>query len=282
MEAQLFNIAFAAYSVSALLYIAYALTKKEGIGRVGFLTLGFALLFHVASLVARTLMARAIPEHGWYVPWSNWFESFSFFGGVITAVFFAVQNWRRLNILGAFVVPLAWVMLLVSLSHDRSIPHLAPALQSYWMSIHVPVMFLSYSAFANAFALGLAYLIQQRQIKSKKPSELSYALPPLEDIDRLIYTIIAFAFPILTLGVMLGARWAYDAWGRYWGWDPKETWALITWLVYLVYLHMRLVIGWRGRKSVYLSMAGFGVVLFTYAGVNYLSALHGFLSGQGR
>jgi cytochrome c-type biogenesis protein CcsB len=282
MENQLFNVAFGAYTVSAVLYILYAVTKKEAVGRAGFFALGFSLLVHVASLVARTIIARAIPEHGWYVPWSNWFESFSFFGGVITAVFFAVQSWRKLNILGAFVVPLAWVMLFVSLSHDRSIPHLAPALQSYWMSIHVPVMFLSYSAFANAFALGLAYLIQQHQIKSKKPSEFSYALPPLEEIDRLIYTIIAIAFPVLTLGVMLGARWAYDAWGRYWGWDPKETWALITWLVYLVYLHMRLVVGWRGRKAVYLSMAGFGVVLFTYAGVNYLSALHGFLSGQGR
>ena len=282
MEAQLFNIAFGVYTLSALLYMTYAFTRKDKIGHYGFLALGAALALHAASLAARTVAARAIPEHGWYVPWSNWFESFSFFGGVITTVFFVVQFRRRLPILGAFVVPLAWTMLVVSLSHDRSIPHLAPALQSYWMSIHVPVMFLSYAAFANAFALGMAYLIQQRQIKSKRPSELSYQLPPLEDIDRLIYAIIAVAFPVLTLGVMLGARWAYDAWGRYWGWDPKETWALITWLVYLVYLHMRLMVGWRGRKSVYLSMAGFVVVLFTYVGVNYLSALHGFLSGQGR
>jgi len=282
MEAQLFNIAYAVYTLSGLLYLTYAFTKKEALGRFGFVSLGVALFFHVASLIARTIAAHTIPEHGWYVPWSNWFESFSFFGGVITAVFFVVQSRKRLPILGTFVVPLSWIMLTISMSHDRSIPRLAPALQSYWMSIHVPVMFLSYSAFANAFALGMAYLIQQHQIKSKKPSELSYKLPPLEDIDRLIYSIIAIAFPVLTLCVMLGAGWAYDAWGRYWGWDPKETWALITWLVYLVYLHMRLVIGWRGRKSVYLSIAGFAVVLFTYVGVNYLSALHGFLSNQGR
>ena len=93
---------------------------------------------------------------------------------------------------------------------------------------------------------------------------------------------VAVAFPLLTLGVLLGARWAYDAWGRYWGWDAKETWALITWLIYAAYLHMRLVVGWRGRKTAYLSLAGFGVVLFTYIGVNYLSELHGFLSGGGR
>ncbi len=119
-------------------------------------------------------------------------------------------------------------------------------------------------------------------MKSKKPSELSYRLPSLEELDRLIYRIIMLAFPVLTLGIMLGARWAYDAWGRYWGWDAKETWAFITWLVYLIYLHMRLVVGWGGRRTAYLSLAGFGVILFTYVGVNYLSELHGFLSGGGR
>jgi ABC-type transport system involved in cytochrome c biogenesis permease subunit len=84
------------------------------------------------------------------------------------------------------------------------------------------------------------------------------------------------------LGVLLGAKWAYEAWGRYWGWDAKETWALITWIVYMIYLHMRLIVGWRGRKAAYLSIVGFLMVIFTYVGVNYLSQLHGFLSGGGR
>ena len=97
----------------------------------------------------------------------------------------------------------------------------------------------------------------------------------------MVYRLISWGFPILTLGIILGARWAYDAWGRYWGWDAKETWALITWFMYAIYLHMRLVMSWRGRKTVLLSIFGFGVVLFTYVGVNYLSQLHGFLSGKG-
>ena len=97
----------------------------------------------------------------------------------------------------------------------------------------------------------------------------------------MIYRLVGWGFPVLTLGIILGARWAYDAWGRYWGWDAKETWALITWLTYAIYLHMRLVMSWRGRKTVLLSVAAFGVVLFTYIGVNYLSELHGFLSGKG-
>jgi cytochrome c-type biogenesis protein CcsB len=143
-------------------------------------------------------------------------------------------------------------------------------------------MFLSYAAFTNAFAVGLAYLLQESQLKSRKPGAVMFRLPALDDLDQLIYHIVWVAFPLLTLGVLLGARWAYDAWGRYWGWDPKETWAFITWLTFLIYLHMRLIVGWRGRKSAYLSLVGFVVVMVTYIGVNYLSPLHGFLSNSGK
>ena len=111
---------------------------------------------------------------------------------------------------------------------------------------------------------------------------MTFILPPLEELDNLIYRVIWMSFPVLTLGILLGAAWANDAWGRYWGWDPKETWSFVTWLIYLIYLHIRLVVGWRGRKTAYLSLVGFAVVLFTYVGVNYLSHLHGFLSGGGK
>jgi ABC-type transport system involved in cytochrome c biogenesis permease subunit len=106
-----------------------------------------------------------------------------------------------------------------------------------------------------------------------------FRLPSLDELDHMIYQVIWWAFPFLTLGILFGAQWAFDVWGRYWGWDPKETWALITWLIYFAYLNIRLIVGWRGRKTAYLSLAGFGAVLFTYVGVNYLSHLHGFLSG---
>jgi cytochrome c-type biogenesis protein CcsB len=187
-------------------------------------------------------------------------------------------------ILGAFITPIAFLTMIMAIysPFGTQIPNLPPALQSYWMAIHVPVMFVAYAAFANAFGIGLVYLLQEHQMKSRKPSPLVFRLPPLDDLDRLIYKIIWWAFPVLTLGVLLGARWAYDAWGRYWGWDAKETWALITWLIYLIYLSLRFVGGWRGRKTVYLSMIGFVIMIFTYVGVNYLSSLHGFLSGRGR
>lgn len=284
MEQMFFGAAFACYTVAMSLYFGYVLTRRETLSR----TAGFAVWAgvgtHVVSLIIRTVAAHAVPEHRYYVPWSNWFESFSFFSLVIAVTFLAIE-WRRgLPILGAFVTPVIFATMATAIHSPfgTQIPDLAPALQSYWMSIHVPVMFVSYAAFANAFAVGLAYLIQEWQLKSKHPGPLAFRLPPLEELDLLIYRIIAAALPVLTLGMLLGARWAYNAWGRYWGWDPKETWALITLIVYLIYIHMRLIVGWRGRKTAYLSLAGFAFVLFTYVGVNYLSSLHGFLSGGGR
>ena len=145
--------------------------------------------------------------------------------------------------------------------------------------LHVPVLLISYAIFAGAFAVGTMYLWQERQMKSKRPNELTFQLPSLESLDRLISKLIVTAFPLLTVGIWLGGIWAQHAWGRFWGWDPKETWSLITWLVYASYLLIRFGVGWRGRKTTYFSLAGFALVLFTYVGVNYMSPLHPFLSG---
>jgi cytochrome c-type biogenesis protein CcsB len=284
MEKSFFFIGFLLYTVSMCLFFGYAYSRRETLAKVAKWVLGSGLVFHFVSLIIRTTIARQMPQHGWYVPWSNWFESFSFFAVVIGSEYLIIQHKRNVPILGAFITPLSFLTMVVAIHSPfgTQIPNLPPALQSYWMAIHVPVMFVAYAAFGNAFGIGLAYLIQERQLKQPKPSSLVFSLPPLDELDALIYKVIWWAFPVLTLGVLLGARWAYDAWGRYWGWDAKETWALITWFIYLIYLHMRLVAGWRGRKTAYLSLAGFGVVLFTYIGVNYLSNLHGFLSGGGR
>ena len=301
-EPYIFNLVYFCYTSAMALYWAYAFNKKESLGKAAFGLVSLGAAFHFLNFAARAYVGHA--EHGlrWYVPWSNWFESFSLFAFVIGITFLFVQRIYRLHILGVCVITLQWIIITFSMTYplftqwnqlsglsqvwgaileSRRVPNLMPALQSYWMAIHVPVMFTSYSAFGVAFAIGIIYLIQERQLKSKKPSEISEALPSLEPLDTMIYRLISWGFPLLTLGVILGARWAYDAWGRYWGWDAKETWALITWFTYAIYLHMRLVMSWRGRKTVLLSIFGFGVVLFTYIGVNYLSELHGFLSGKG-
>ncbi|MBV9080773.1 MAG: c-type cytochrome biogenesis protein CcsB, partial [Elusimicrobia bacterium] len=274
-----FGAAFVLYGVAMSFFIGYVFTRREALAEIANAAMLAAALAHFGSLAARTVAAHRLPGHEMYVPWSNWFESFSFFALVIAVEYLIIER-RRVPILGSFVSPIVFVMMAAAVHSPTgfSIPDLPPSLQSYWMSVHVPIMFVSYAAFAHAFAVGLAYLIQEGQLKSKNPSVLAFRLPPLEDLDHLIYGIIGWAFPALTVGLALGARWAYDAWGHYWNWDPKETWALATWLIYLVYLLMRLVGGWKGRKTAYLSLAGFGFVIFTYVGVNYLSQLHGFLT----
>jgi ABC-type transport system involved in cytochrome c biogenesis permease subunit len=227
LEAVLFNLAFAGYVVGFVLYAFYAGTKRDPLSLWGHRLLASAVILHTVSLAVRAAAARTIPEHSWYVPWSNWFESFSLFALLIAASFIIVQVKTRLPILGVFVLPWNILALVMAFSYPffsqpdwkaesigeffalantaRALPKLQPALQSFWMAIHVPVMFVSYAAFAVAFGVGLAYIVQERQIRSKKPSELSYRLPPLEDLDRLIYRIIATAFPVLTLGIILGA-----------------------------------------------------------------------------
>ena len=281
----LFNIAYVFYTGSTLLYLLYLLTKKESHARSAYACLAVGLALHAGSLVTqasatwlagRQLAAPMGVNPG--VPWSNWFESLSFFAAVIAVIFFAIQ-WRApLPVLGVFIMPINWLLTTYALFKERCASPLLPSIQNDWIAIHIPVMFTAYSLLGVAFAVGIAYLLQEYQLKSKCPGDLSYRLPPLEQLDTLIYKLIRLAFPLLTIGIILGGLWAYHAWGRFWSWDPKETWTLITWCIYLIYLALRWFGGWRGRKTAYLSLVGFALVLFTYAGVNYLSPLHGFLS----
>jgi cytochrome c-type biogenesis protein CcsB len=175
---------------------------------------------------------------------------------------------------------ISWGLLTGSLVKGPHLESVSPTLKNPWMAVHIPVMFTSYSILGVAFAVAVAYLIQERQLKTKKPTALFFRLPPLEKLEGMISKLIVTAFPLLTLGIFLGGVWAHSVWGRFWSWDAKETWALITWCVYGTYLYLRFFIGWRGRKTAYVSLAGFAFVMFTYVGVNYFSPLHGFLSGR--
>jgi cytochrome c-type biogenesis protein CcsB len=145
----------------------------------------------------------------------------------------------------------------------------------YWMTDPSALMlttlaFLADASFAIAFGVGIMYLIQERQLKRKNPGAFYRRLPNLDVLDELDYKAIALGFPLLTLAIVTGSIWANSAWGYYWGWEPKEIWSLITWLIYAAYLHARLVGGWRGRKAAYLAVIGFAIVIFTFLGVNLL------------
>jgi cytochrome c-type biogenesis protein CcsB len=160
---------------------------------------------------------------------------------------------------------------------DRIQP-LIPALKSNWLIAHVFTCFVGYGAFAIAFGVSIMYLLKAREPQGN--GGLVGRFPSTSVLDELTHQLVMFGFLFLCAGIITGAVWANSAWGRYWGWDPKETWSLITWFVYATLLHARLMRGWRGRRIAYLSIIGFGAVLFTYFGVNLLPGLHSYQSMQ--
>jgi cytochrome c-type biogenesis protein CcsB len=176
------------------------------------------------------------------------------------------------------VTPLAFLaMAYASFSPNISsqIQPLIPALKSNWLISHVITCFFGYAAFALSFGVSIMYLLK-RLDTAEKDNRFLRLIPSTAILDDLNYQMIVIGFLMLTLGIITGSVWAHSAWGTYWSWDPKETWSLITWLVYASVIHTRLVKGWKGKKIAILSIVGFACVLFTYFGVNYLAGLHSY------
>ena len=214
------------------------------------------------------------PDVG-HIPVSNLYEVFILFA-IITALFYLYYEQRYatrqlgpfvLLIIAAAVAFLLWY----TVSRDAAqIQPLVPALQSWWMKIHVPANFIGYGTFALAAMVGCAYLLKSHGI-------LADRLPSLEVLDDVMYKAISVGFAFFTVATILGALWAAEAWGGYWSWDPKETWALIVWLNYAAWLHMRLMSGLRGRVAAWWSVVGLLVTTFAFLGVNmFLSGLHSY------
>jgi len=207
------------------------------------------------------------------VPLSNFFESLVFFSLCLPALGLIAFRRHLRGTLGGVTALLACLILAyASLAVDSSIRPLMPALKSNWLLIHVLTCFIGYAAFALAFGAALLYLWQTRRSRA-------FPLAPPVELDRLMYRAVALGFLFLSVGILTGAVWADSAWGRYWSWDPKETWSLITWFIYAGLLHARLVKGWQGRRIAWLAILGFAAVLFTYLGVSFLlPGLHSYLT----
>jgi len=155
---------------------------------------------------------------------------------------------------------------------------LQPALQSNWLPVHATIAILANGFLAMGFCSGIMYLLQERELKAKRFGFFYSRLPSLESLDYLNQHCLTIGFPLLTLGIVTGALWAKQAWGAYWHWDPKETWSLITWLIYAGLLHQRFTVGWRGRRTAIMAVVGFAAVLFTLWGVTYLlPGLHSYV-----
>lgn len=201
-------------------------------------------------------------------PFKTLFESLVLLAACIALVYLVVEMVYRARILGfPSAAGCALTMLYALLRQDKDIVNLPPALQSGWFIPHVVVYFFGYAALFIAFAASLVYLARPKPIRLNRPDLIAGTAINLE---KLIDGAVRFGFVLLTLGLLMGAAWAKVAWGDYWTWDPKETWSLVTWLIFAAYFHLQYLGGWRGRRLAVLTLIGFGAVIFTYLGMGLL------------
>jgi len=268
------------YFAAFVFYLFRMVLGREFWGKIATWT---ALAGLVAESVALIIRWKTSYDLGMgHAPLSNFYESLIFFAWTIVLLYLLME-WRLKNrSIGVFVLPVAFLIMAyasIAPGINSRIEPLIPALQSNWLTSHVLTCFMGYAAFTVAFALGIMFLVKGgKDVEPSKASVFVRLLPSEYQMDELMYSSTALGFIFLTLGIVTGSVWAHYAWGSYWSWDPKETWSLITWLVYAVMLHARLVRGWRGKRMAIMAIVGFACVLFTYLGVNFLPSLHSYMS----
>ncbi|WP_287496962.1 c-type cytochrome biogenesis protein CcsB [Pandoraea sp. CB10b_02] len=279
----------ALFFLSTLFYWGGLLARSPFGASVGSSLCWAAVLLGFTGMMVRWYESYLVGADVGHIPISNLYEVFVLFC-LITALFYLYYEHRyETRALGPFVLLVISAAVSFNLWYSvaRSayeIQPLVPALQSWWMKIHVPANFIGYGTFALAAMVAVAYLLKSSENKrlaatGKAPDTgfFSSRLPSLELLDDVMYKAIAVGFAFFTIATILGALWAADAWGGYWSWDPKETWALIVWLNYAAWLHMRLMKGLRGVVAAWWSLTGLLITTFAFLGVNmFLSGLHSY------
>lgn len=258
----LFGIVFYIYLLSAICYVVYLINARSAVGKIATASLTAGWVLHTAALVVRTVAAGR-------PPFLNLYEYVLSLTWGFVLVYLVAEFTTKKKQLGAFTVPLVTIFAFLATRLPTEVNPTMPALRSAWRVPHIATAILAYSAFALAFGLAWMYLIRERVEKNEK-SFWATRLPSVKVLDQMIYRTLSFGFMMQTALLITGAIWAQFAWGRYWGWDPKETWSLITWLIYAAYLHMRVTMGWRGRKSAIVCIIGFIATMFTLFGVSLL------------
>jgi cytochrome c-type biogenesis protein CcsB len=269
IQGALFAVAAAGYFAGAMFYVVAGALRRPRLSTGGTAFLAGSLALQSAGLALRGFAAGALPV-------TNTPETLVFYGWVFAFGYLVVERLGRadreaLRPVGAFAGLLACAALALAsspLTGGLLAPQpLVPALRSHWLALHVSLTLVGEGFFAVAFVASILYLVRERAAKRVGGDSLTR----FDRLDRISYRAIAVGFPLFTLGALFfGAVWAKHAWGRYWGWDPKETFSLVTWLVYVLYLHLRVRRGWRARQVAWVAVIGFFLALFTFAGVNYL------------
>lgn len=255
------------YLLSSVCYFAYLFVQKDYLQRSGFFLLLIEFLFHTLTI------GYGFFKSG-HLPVSNMHETLSFAGWAIAGVFLGITIKFNLKVLGIFAAPILTIIMIIVSQLPNEPAAVGKIFKSFWLISHVSVIFIGEAAFALACGLGILYLLQENEIKTKKHRFFFKRLPSLEMLDNIGYVCIFVGFAMLTLGLVTGFVYAKAVWGRFWSWDPKEVWAGITWLFYAVLLHGRLTVGWRGRRSAIMAIIGFVVLIFTFLGVNLLMEGH--------
>ncbi|MEM5788872.1 MAG: c-type cytochrome biogenesis protein CcsB [Syntrophobacteraceae bacterium] len=269
----LLSITTFAYLFCTFCYLAGVLFRYRPLLTVGTISGAVALTLQTGGLILRWIESYQI-GYG-HAPLSNLYESLVFASWSIMIIYL-IFEWRtKQHTLGVFPALFAFLAMAYasfSTGIDSKIQPLVPALKSNWLIAHVITCFLGYAAFAISFGISIVYLIKVTRGERANPdrNSSSVALPNPKTLESFNYQMVLFGFLWLSVGIITGSVWANSAWGTYWSWDPKETWSLITWLVYAAMLHARNMKGWKGERVAWLSILGFGCVLFTYFGVNFL------------
>ncbi len=272
----------ALFLMATVAYFAGLFLRSDFTTRVATAMTWSAAAMGLVGLLVRWRESYLINVDIGHIPVSNLYEVFVLFS-IITALLYLYYEARyKTRSLGAFVLliitaAVAFVLWYTFGREAHAIQPLVPALKSYWMKIHVPANFIGYGSFSLAAMVGVAYLLRNRAEQRNPQGLLATRLPSLEILDDIMYKSIALGFCFFTLATILGALWAAEAWGGYWSWDPKETWALIILLNYAAWLHMRLTKGWRGAPMAWWAVIGLFVTSFAFLGVNmWLSGLHSY------
>jgi cytochrome c-type biogenesis protein CcsB len=280
-ESTFFNIAYLCFLVSAIAYVVHLLRPDRGIGWVATGVSAVGLVLLTLGLGMRTVRAR-------HWPLANTYEFSLVFLWSIVSVYLLLERAMALRqpfdtpaatqdkaqdmdtrAGGAFILPIAclvgtyaWVLTPASAQTPQP---LLPALRSIWLLLHTVTAAVGYGGFTAACGAGIMYLIKDMDFR------FADRLPSLQELDAYNYRAVAFGYPWMSLAIIMGAIWAQVAWGNYWNWDIKETWALMAWLVYTLFFHTRVTRGWRGRRTAIISIVGFLFVLFTFLGVGWLA-----------
>ncbi|OGL45238.1 MAG: c-type cytochrome biogenesis protein CcsB [Candidatus Schekmanbacteria bacterium RBG_13_48_7] len=256
-----FQIVFGVYVLASILYLIGLRVRTWQLKIVSSSVLWIGLVLNTCMIVSRWHTAGR-------PPFKTLYESLIFLAWCIVFVYLIIEILHKVRLLGIFATIAPVLIFIYSLSkRDVEIVNLPAALQSGWFIPHVLVYFIGYAALFISFATAVLYLFFPEKIRVTWSDLIGQEYL---DFEIFTYKIIVFGFTFLTIGLLIGAVWAKSAWGDYWSWDPKESWSLITWLTYTVYLHLRYLKEWRGKKAAWFAIIGFLFIMFTYLGMNAL------------